>query len=340
MASGTIKAVVGRSDIVNNLTTNDSTKVLSAAQGKTLNSKIGDIFAYASINNSGNASSKFAEAFTAIIGTGKYVADKTYPVMLVFLGGGLTGTFTGTFNVTSGGIRFFVSDEVNMFQGLFLRSNNTISSLTNLNNKIGILPNPTEISSLDGLKIHLLSIHNSLANNGMQTSHIDILAGYTGGYFVNSSRYAGVYKRLTANQGVIEYSSPNKADTVTVGLYSVSTSPTLNVFSTYSNIAKQSVTVTPTSALKSNTGRLFGYKTGNIVVITCINVQLDSAISSDTAIATLAVAPNEQYFANCISVDGNLYLAFVKTDGKLYLSGLNSPPANRQIYLSLSYVSE
>ena len=36
MASGTIKSVVPRSDIVNNLTTNDSTKVLSAAQGKAL----------------------------------------------------------------------------------------------------------------------------------------------------------------------------------------------------------------------------------------------------------------------------------------------------------------
>ena len=40
MASGTIKAVVGRSDIVNNLTTNDSTKVLSAAQGYALNNKL------------------------------------------------------------------------------------------------------------------------------------------------------------------------------------------------------------------------------------------------------------------------------------------------------------
>ena len=36
MASGTIKSVVPRSDIVDNLTTNDSTKVLSAAQGKAL----------------------------------------------------------------------------------------------------------------------------------------------------------------------------------------------------------------------------------------------------------------------------------------------------------------
>ena len=42
MASGTIKSVVPRSDIVNNLTTNDSTKVLSAAQGKALYDKIVD----------------------------------------------------------------------------------------------------------------------------------------------------------------------------------------------------------------------------------------------------------------------------------------------------------
>jgi len=43
MASGTIKAVVPKSDIVNNLTTNDSTKVLSAAQGKALSDQIANI---------------------------------------------------------------------------------------------------------------------------------------------------------------------------------------------------------------------------------------------------------------------------------------------------------
>jgi len=43
MASGTIKAVVPKSDIVDNLTTNDSTKVLSAAQGYSLNGKLGKI---------------------------------------------------------------------------------------------------------------------------------------------------------------------------------------------------------------------------------------------------------------------------------------------------------
>lgn len=41
MASGSIKAVVPKSDIVDNLTTNDSTKVLSAAQGYALNGKFG-----------------------------------------------------------------------------------------------------------------------------------------------------------------------------------------------------------------------------------------------------------------------------------------------------------
>ena len=51
MASGTIKSVVPRSDIVNNLTTNDSTKVLSAAQGKalkdiadTLSTKVNNVY--------------------------------------------------------------------------------------------------------------------------------------------------------------------------------------------------------------------------------------------------------------------------------------------------------
>ena len=40
MASGTIKAVIASSDIVDNLTTNDATKVLSAKQGKVLNDQI------------------------------------------------------------------------------------------------------------------------------------------------------------------------------------------------------------------------------------------------------------------------------------------------------------
>ena len=43
MASGTIKAVVSKSDIVDNLTTNDSTKVLSAAQGYSLNSNLANL---------------------------------------------------------------------------------------------------------------------------------------------------------------------------------------------------------------------------------------------------------------------------------------------------------
>ena len=40
MASGTIKAVVAKGDIADNLTTDDSTKVLSAKQGKLLNDHI------------------------------------------------------------------------------------------------------------------------------------------------------------------------------------------------------------------------------------------------------------------------------------------------------------
>jgi len=40
MASGTIKAYVPRSDIADNLTTNDSTKVLSAKQGYTLKNSL------------------------------------------------------------------------------------------------------------------------------------------------------------------------------------------------------------------------------------------------------------------------------------------------------------
>lgn len=43
MATGTIKSVIPRSDIVDNLTTNDSTKVLSAAQGKALSEQLGTL---------------------------------------------------------------------------------------------------------------------------------------------------------------------------------------------------------------------------------------------------------------------------------------------------------
>ena len=46
MASGTIKAVVSRADVVDNLTTNDATKVLSAKQGKTLSDQIDSKLGY------------------------------------------------------------------------------------------------------------------------------------------------------------------------------------------------------------------------------------------------------------------------------------------------------
>lgn len=102
----------------------DSTSVSQAIA--TLNTK----FVYVSISNSDGASAKFTSALTTI-SVRNYEEDKSYPVMMFFSGSNFVGAFTGTINVTSGGIRFAVSDETRIYQGLFLRSNNTISSISN-----------------------------------------------------------------------------------------------------------------------------------------------------------------------------------------------------------------
>lgn len=101
-----------------------------------LNTKIDNRFAYYGINNSNDMNSKFTAAFTAINSSGKYEAYKSYPVMLLFAGSNFTGTFTGTFNVSDGGIRFAVSDETRMYQGLFNKSNNTLTSIYSPSDKI------------------------------------------------------------------------------------------------------------------------------------------------------------------------------------------------------------
>lgn len=210
-------------------------------------------------------------------------------------------------------------------------------AIATLNNKIGALPSDTTVTSLDEIKTVLKNTFDGMASGARKTVAF-VTNSYSGDYFEIAKRYAGVLEK-TSNTSATCRLSNNNSHFVTVGLVVSSGTYTWTFTSLSDQIKKQSVTVTPTSALKSNAGRLFGYKTGNIAVITCLNIVLDSAISSDTEIASLSVTPNEQYFANCMTIDGTPLLAFVKTDGKLYLSGINTPPANKQIYLSLSFVT-
>lgn len=76
MASGTIKAVIPKSDIVNNLTTNDSTKVLSAAQGYALNSKLAYVYGDWSPNfprdTATNVTAKYARIGNVMICSAKW----------------------------------------------------------------------------------------------------------------------------------------------------------------------------------------------------------------------------------------------------------------------------
>lgn len=92
-------------------------------------------FVMVSVDMSGTMSQKFQAAFTTINGRG-YATDKSYPVMMYISGANFNGIFTGTFNMSSGGIRFLVGDETRIINGLFARATNTISSISDVYSKL------------------------------------------------------------------------------------------------------------------------------------------------------------------------------------------------------------
>ena len=112
---------------------NDNNTKIDTAIG-TLNSN----FIYVALSNSDYRNAKLTAAFTNISARNLAI-DKSYPVMLAFGGSNFTGSFTGTINLTSGGIRFLVADENHILQGLFLRSDNTLSSIADLKEQIGYI---------------------------------------------------------------------------------------------------------------------------------------------------------------------------------------------------------
>ena len=97
--------------------------------------KINNNFVSASVDMSGTMEQKFQSIFTIISGR-NYAVDKSYPVMLYISGTTFNGIFTGTFNMSSGGIRFLVADETRVIHGLFRRSDNTILNIEDLNSKL------------------------------------------------------------------------------------------------------------------------------------------------------------------------------------------------------------
>lgn len=111
---------------------------------------------------------KFANAFTQVKALSPDIG-KTYPIMITFLGTGLVGAFTGTFNATNAGFRFLVSDETHVFFGNFQKSNNAIINLNDLNSKPAysgsltyVPPNETRNLSLPtGADAVLLMVKNT-----------------------------------------------------------------------------------------------------------------------------------------------------------------------------------
>lgn len=97
MAGGTIKSIVPRSDIVNNLTTNDSTKVLSAAQGYELNIKITNRVITKDITVTFNNETSVSVDAASILESGKGIDDiesiycferySATPIWLAYSGG-------------------------------------------------------------------------------------------------------------------------------------------------------------------------------------------------------------------------------------------------------------
>ena len=97
MASGTIKAVVPKSDIVDNLTTNDGTKVLSAAQGYALNGNLATKVTI--VPNFPNAYYIAADSFSALNKTTKSDID-TY--LKSTISSNYYTVFAPLFNMTDG----------------------------------------------------------------------------------------------------------------------------------------------------------------------------------------------------------------------------------------------
>lgn len=108
-------------------------------------------FVSAAVDMSGTMQQKFQSIFTIINGR-NYATDKSYPVMLYISGSTFNGTFTGTFNISSGGIRFLVADETRVIHGLFRRSDNTILNIEDLNSNVNAirLSYDTLINEADG----------------------------------------------------------------------------------------------------------------------------------------------------------------------------------------------
>lgn len=119
----------GAEKVSRQIINNNNTKIDTAIG--TLNGN----FVSAAVDMSGTMQQKFQSIFTIINGR-NYATDKSYPVMLYISGSTFNGTFTGTFNISSGGIRFLVADETRVIHGLFRRSDNTILNIEDLNSKL------------------------------------------------------------------------------------------------------------------------------------------------------------------------------------------------------------
>ena len=78
---------------------------------------------------------------------------------------------------------------------------------------------------------------------------------------------------------------------------------------------------------------------GSTVQLSLGNIMLNTNITADTKIATVSVPPISRVFTVGFSIDGNPVLCYVAPDGGVYISGLKHVDANKNIYVTFTYLS-
>ena len=95
-----------------------------------------------------------------------------------------------------------------------------------LNDKINKFPvTAVSITSLNGLKTHISSMLTNSNNGDIVYDHINFTSEYTESQFKASTRYFGIFNRISSSQGSALYFS-RQGDAVVVGVSSLDTTPT------------------------------------------------------------------------------------------------------------------
>ena len=108
-----------------------------------------------------------------------------------------------------------------------------------------------------------------------------------------------------------------------------------------SNFTPITVAVQKESIVSSGDSSIHARKSGRIVSVIFVNVDLSTAVDSDIKIATISdYRPIDQYFAVLKTINNADVLAFITTNGELKISGVTGAPASTHIYGTLFYITQ